>query len=467
MKLRTRLWVGFALIVAIVAVAGVVAVSTQRDRLSDQIDDRLLATPLPPGTRAPPGVEVAAAEAGERVAPAQPAPQRVDDESISDLYVAVINSDATIRPVVIGLLLDDVPDLGALPAEPATSSQLTTVDGIEGTQRFRVLVLPGEANSLETIVAIPIDDVDETLRQLSLTFAAMAGLIVVASLAIVSWVTRYGLQPLHAMTDVADAISAGERGRRAEVADDGTEAGQLGQAFNLMLDEQEHSEARLRRFVSNASHELRTPLTSIRGYVDLYRSGGFRNEGQLDDAMRRVQFEAERMNGLVEDLLLLAKFDEEAPIERSAIDLAVVVDDVVALALAAHPDRTIEVVGSGPIPVEADRFRLHQALTAVVDNAIQHTPAGSTVQVVARSDDEAASVSVIDDGPGLTEAEATAVFERFHRGDASRSRSTGGSGLGLSIARSIVAAHGGEIAATATPGEGATFTITLPAAPAP
>ncbi len=456
MTLRTRLWVGFATIVVLVIVAGALAVSAQRRQLHDQIDDRLLATPLPPGTRAPP-------EPGARgAAPVPASPQRVDDESISDLYVAVLNPDRTIRPVTIGLLLDDAPELASLRASPPAAITFRTVDGTDGRSRFRVLFLPGTDDALDAVVAVPIDDVEDTLRRLTLMFVGLAALVTVASLAIVSWVSRHGLRPLNEMTQVAEAISAGERDRRAEVVDHATEAGRLGTAFNVMLDERDRSEARLRRFVSNASHELRTPLTSIRGYVDLYRSGGFRDDGQLDDAMRRVQFEAERMNHLVEELLLLAKFDEETPLELTEVRLDDVAGDVAALTLAAHPEREIHVESPHSVAVTADRFRLHQAITALVDNAVRHTPATSPITIRAELVDEHALVSVIDQGPGLTDDEIAVVFERFHRGDASRSRATGGSGLGLAIARSIVEAHGGDLAVTSSPGDGATFTMRLP-----
>ena len=185
------------------------------------------------------------------------------------------------------------------------------------------------------------------------------------------------------MTDVAEAISSGERDRRATVDDDTTEAGRLGHAFNVMLDERDRREARLRQFVSNVSHELRTPLTSIRGYLDLYAAGGFRKEGELDDAMRRLQVEAERMNLLVEDLLVLAKFDEEQPLDMTTVRLDEMVHDVAALARAAHPNRVIDVDAPGPLEVGADRLRLHQALAAVVDNAVRHTPDDSSIRVAA------------------------------------------------------------------------------------
>jgi two-component system OmpR family sensor kinase len=453
--LRTRLLLGGALIFVVVIAAGVFTVNAQRAQLYDQVDARLTATPLPPGLRNdPPG--------GGAREPA--APQPVDDESISELYVAVLTSELAVAPVVEGQLLDDVPDVGSLLDEPPTETTLVTTDGVAGISTFRVLFLPGTATAFDAIVAVPVDDIEDTIQQLTYIFVGVAVLILLTLVLIASWVNRYGLRPILAMTDVAAAISAGERDRRAEVDSETTEAGRLGQAFNVMLDERDSSEERLRQFVSNASHELRTPLTSIRGYLDLYAAGGFRQPDELDDAVRRMQVEAERMNLLVEDLLVLAKFDEEQPLDIATVDLAALVRDVAALTVAAHPGRRITVDVSEPVEVAVDRLRVHQAVAALVDNAVRHTPEDSPIEIAVAQTTDEVELTVSDSGPGLTSDEAVAVFDRFSRGDRSRARRTGGSGLGLSIAQAIAHAHGGEITATATPGEGATFTIVLPTA---
>lgn len=461
MKLRTRLLLGFAVIFAVVIAAGFFTVAAQRNRLYQQIDDRLIATPLPQETRVRPGAGTATGGQAPR-AGAPGAASRVDGESISDLYVAVLTTEGLLRPMIEGQLLTDVPDLEIFVEAVPTSTTFITTAGVNGTSTFRAVLLPGSTTSLAAIVAVPVDGVDDAIRQLSFIFLTVAGVILLVLILIASWVSRLGLRPLTAMTDVSEAISSGERHRRADVANDATEAGRLGHAFNVMLDERDNSEARLRQFVSNASHELRTPLTSIRGYVDLYQAGGFRNPGELDDAMRRLEFEAERMNRLVEDLLVLAKFDEEHSLDISKVLLNEMIVDVVAFAIAAHPRRDITIDAPTSITVDGDHFQLHQALTALVDNAVQHTPEHSTIQVAASLKGSQVVVSVVDSGHGLTASEADVVFDRFSRGDRSRTRKTGGSGLGLSITQAIVHAHGGEITVTSTPGQGATFTITLP-----
>lgn len=460
MRLRTRLWVGFSVIVLTVVGAGIFTVEVQRRHAQEQVDDRLAAVRLPPETRVRPAG--GSASGGARPA-APPSAVGSEDESISDVFVAVVEPSGELSPVLVGQMLDDSPDLTALVESPPSTPTYATVDGAAGVSTFRALFLPGTATSVDAVIAVSTDDEGAAVRTLALTLAGMAIVVLAASLGIGSWVSRYGIRPINDLTGVAVAISGGARDRRAAVAGESTEADQLGHAFNVMLDERDRAEDRLREFISNAAHELRTPLTSIRGYAELYRAGGFRGEGALDDAMRRLQFEAERMSGLAEDLLTLAKFDEERPIERSTVRLDEVVADVVDLARAASPDREIRVDVPDELWAEADRFRIHQAITALVDNAAQHTPAGSAIDVSAVSAGTHVVVKVADEGPGLSEAEAAMVFDRFSRGDASRSRTSGGSGLGLSIAQAIARAHGGDVSVTATPGSGATFSIWLPA----
>lgn len=444
------------MIFIVVIGSGVFTLRAQRNQLFDQVDDRLTSTPMPPGA--------GPRQVREGEVPDRGALQPVDRESISDLYIAVVDADGLLRPVIEGQLLDDVPDVEPVLGDLPDGRSIATIEGIDGVSRFRVLFVPSPEGVSSEIIAVPIDDLEDTLRQMTLRLLGVIALISVALIVIASWVSRFGLRPIREMTDVAEAISLGDRERRAAVDD--TEAGRLGHAFNTMLDDRDRSDARLRQFVSNASHELRTPLTSIRGYLDLYVAGGFRKPGELDDAIRRLQGEAERMSLLVEDLLVLATFDEEQPLDITSVRIDDMARDVVALALAAHPDRHIEVDAGEVIEARVDRLRLHQALAGLVDNAVRHTPDDGVIRVSARADDGVVELSVIDQGPGLTASEAAEVFDRFSRGDRSRARKTGGSGLGLSITQAIVHAHGGDISVTATPGDGAAFTISVPGAQA-
>jgi two-component system, OmpR family, sensor kinase len=286
---------------------------------------------------------------------------------------------------------------------------------------------------------------------------------------------RRGLRPLDRMAETADAISGGDLSRRVEPDDEETEVGRLGHALNVMLgrieasfDEQRESEERLRRFIADASHELRTPITSIRGYAELFRHGAAARPDDLERAMRRIEDEGARMGVLVEDLLLLARLDQGRPLDREPIDVGVLVGDAADDARAVDPSREITLsVPDDAVFVAGDEPRLRQVLANLLENARVHTPAGTPVEVALRRSGDEALIQVSDRGPGLSAEEAAHVFERFYRGDPSRSRSSGGTGLGLSIASAVIEAHGGRIEASSTAGEGATFTVTLPLVAAP
>lgn len=216
--------------------------------------------------------------------------------------------------------------------------------------------------------------------------------------------------------------------------------------------------------MADASHELRTPVTAIRGYAELYRSGGLEDGAHLDRAMTRIEQESGRMGGLVEDLLLLARLDEHRPLERETVDVAGLATDATTDLRAIDPDRPValHVDGGGAALVEGDEPRLRQVLANLLNNARVHTPAGTPVAVTV--DRTAADVRVVvsDEGPGIAPADRQRIFERFYRTDRSRSRESGGSGLGLSIVAAVVAAHGGAVRVESAPGTGTAFTVELP-----
>jgi two-component system OmpR family sensor kinase len=310
------------------------------------------------------------------------------------------------------------------------------------------------------------------------------GLVVLALLGGAGYVlVRNSLRPLAEVERTARAIAAGDLSQRVPAGDHRTEVGRLSTALNGMLtrieqsfraqqaseEEARASEERIRRFVADASHELRTPLTSIRGFAELYRQGAVRTEDDVRRLMQRIEAEGGRMGLLVEDLLLLARLDQERPLTFAPVDLAAVAGDAVHDARAVQPDRPValhldESLTDVPVVI-GDEGRLRQVVGNLLTNALVHTPVDARVTVTVAEDGDDPGVLVLtvaDEGPGMDPADAARAFERFYRADASRTRAAGGTGLGLSIVASLVAAHGGSVALDTAPGGGATVVVRLP-----
>jgi two-component system, OmpR family, sensor kinase len=333
--------------------------------------------------------------------------------------------------------------------------------------RYRVLAVPERGGDGLLVVAVPLSDADAILDRLLVVEALVIGAVLLLLGIAAAWLVRAALRPLDRMGTTAGIIAGGDLSRRVSPADARTEVGRLGLALNAMLDRLEdafarrqESEDRLRRFLSDASHELRTPLAAIRGYAELHRMGA----ADVEQAMRRIEDEAARMGVLVEDLLALARLDEEREPVRRRVDVAAIARDAVDDARATAPDRELGLEAEPGAFVLADPHQLRQVLGNLLRNAIVHTPAGTAVEVaVARAGDEVA-IEVRDHGPGLPTADAGALFERFWRAEGGRERGKAGSGLGLAIVAGIVEAHGGRVGAEDADGGGARFTVVLPAA---
>jgi two-component system OmpR family sensor kinase len=237
--------------------------------------------------------------------------------------------------------------------------------------------------------------------------------------------------------------------------------GQIEGAFS----EKSASEERLRQFVADASHELRTPLTSIRGYAELLGRGGFADEQGRNKALKRIEEEATRMGGLVEDLLLLAELDRGRPLRHEPVDLHRISADAVGDSNAVAHDHSLLLVPGPPVVVLGDAERLAQVAHNLVRNALAHTPAGTTVRVSTGVHGRMGFVEVADDGPGIAPGQAHRVFDRFYQAD--RSRSGGGTGLGLAIVRAIAEALGGSAEVVDPASEeqtGATLRVKIPLA---
>jgi two-component system, OmpR family, sensor kinase len=293
-----------------------------------------------------------------------------------------------------------------------------------------------------------------------------------------AWV-RLSLRPLRRVAATAARVTqlplaSGEviLSERVPDADPRTEVGQVGAAFNRMLGHVESalarraaSEARLRTFAADASHELRTPLAAIRGYAELARRQPEPLPAAVAHALSRVESESARMSELVDELLLLAQLDAGRPLASEPVDLTRLTIDVTSDARVAAPDHKWQLeLPDEPLVVRGDEQRLHQVLANLLSNAARHTPAGTSVTVAASAGQHTATLSVTDDGPGIPADLQPAIFERFVRGDTSRSRAAGSSGLGLAIVHAVTAAHGGRAEVASQPGQ-TRFTIVLPAVP--
>ena len=344
-----------------------------------------------------------------------------------------------------------------------------------GAVTYRALAKPLADGSGVIVVAVPLSDLDSTLRHL-LWVELIVSALVLVGLGVLSWVmVRRDLRPLESMTQTAGAIARGDLSQRVSPGAGGTEVGQLGQAFNSMINEIEvafaqraASEDRLRRFLADASHELRTPLTSILGYSELFGLGVRDRPTDLTVSLRHIRDEATRMATLVDDLFLLAQLDHERPLRFEPVDLVDLARRAAEALSVSAPDHPVVVAGEGTVEVEGDPDRLRQVIDNLVGNAVSHTPAGTAIEIgVTEAPSDRPSeggtwgvVTVHDDGPGIDRRDAPRIFEAFYRSDPSRSRSSGGAGLGLAIVAAIVQAHGGTVALL--PGPGATFEVRLP-----
>ena len=450
MKLRTRLFAGLAIIAAAFALTGFVIATTQQRFLTEQLD-RELRTPVP--------VAFSDFEGTATPAPGDAA------NSFSKMWVGHLALDGTLTTLVQGQPANDQPlvTVAAATAHGGRNGRDPfTAEGVNGIERFRVMVLQRPGSDGWIVTALSLRDTEAAYQRL-LIATGVGTLAVLAIIVLIgAWVVRLGVRPINEMTGAADAITAGETDRRMAAYPSGTEAGHLALAFNTMLDERQRADDRLRQFVADASHELRTPLTSIRGYADLYQQGGLQDDTRLDDAMRRVSGEAERMSAIVHDLLLLTNLDRGMALNTEEVDVSAVARDVVADAHVVQPGRPLTLDAPEPQFCSADGQRLHQVIAALVHNALVHTAEDVAVEVAVRREGQSLFVEVVDHGPGMDATTAGHAFERFYRGDSSRSRHSGGSGLGLAIAQSIVTAHGGQISLDTSVGNGCRFRVSLP-----
>lgn len=365
---------------------------------------------------------------------------------------------------------DPLPELPAIgsAAQRHMVDRLTTVSSVDGSMRYLVMTRDVSDGNVR-FDAGSLAGVDDAVSGL-VRMAAVAGLFALVLASVISvLVLRRNFRPVDRMVSTAAAIAAGDLSARVPHEAPQTELGRLGTSLNTMLNTIEHAvaerdlkERELRQFVADASHELRTPLTAVRGYTDLYRSGALARPEELERAMSRIDGQATRMARLVDDLLLLANLDRVDFLRREPVDVRSIVAESAADFRAADSNHPITVVAPHEAPARVDADRVRQIVDNLLENVRVHTDAGTPVSVAVTADGDAVTIEVVDGGPGIDPEDRDRLFDRFWRADPSRARKTGGSGLGLSIVSSIVAAHGGTISVDAPPEGGAAFRVSLP-----
>ncbi|QYN16582.1 cell wall metabolism sensor histidine kinase WalK [Amycolatopsis sp. DSM 110486] len=464
-RLGTRLAFGLgALALVVFAIVGTVTVGFMHGYLGRRLDEQLKTSQVAqvPGLRSSHG----------------------NPEIVYSWFSAVFEVDRGVATPQPGSNLPtDITPLADV-ASDATRGDVFRTVYLHGDGPYRVRACPVATDSAGSgtvlLSAAPQADLDSTVRQLVLV-EVIAFLIALAILVVVGrLVLRRGLQPLSDMAGTAHDIASHDLTGtanlpvRATGEGGGAEVAELRTAFNVMLTHIESSLAartaaneRLRRFVADASHELRTPLTSIRGYADLFRYAAANEPEEREAHLAKIGEETARMSVLVDDLLLLARLDAhdaEPPVRPERVDVVPIAEaaaDAFRVGRPAHPLGVS--LGTSAVFVDADPVRLRQIFDNLLANAAVHTPSGTRVGLSVSVLDSVAVIRVENAGPGISPEDQQRIFDRFFRVDNSRTRSAGGTGLGLSVVHSLVVEHGGTVEVTSRPGQ-TVFTVRLPLA---
>jgi two-component system OmpR family sensor kinase len=482
-SLRRRLALAVVGLLAVVSIViGAVSVIALQGFLMSRLDDQLTtATGRSQGGFGPPGSPGAGSPDATQVPSAERFIQTLNRQAPGTV-IALVSGGQTIaveKDQQTGRQ-QQLSDAQARVLAAASSSTDPTTVNLGGTLGNYRVAAAAFSNGDRVVTGLPLGDVQAILLQLAVVIAivTLVGIALAAGLA--TLIVRLALRPLQRVVATATRVSElpldrGEVALAVRVppsdADPRTEVGQVGAAINRMLGHvasalsaRQASEHKVRQFVADASHELRTPLASIRGYSELTRRGNHELPEDVVHAMGRVESEATRMTSLVEDLLLLARLDEGRDLDRKPVDLSRLLIDAVSDAHAAGPDHEWSLdLPDEPVQVEGDAARLHQVVANLLANARVHTPPSTAVRVALADDGEGhAVVTVSDAGPGIPAELQPLLFERFARGDSSRSRAAGSTGLGLAIVQAVVTGHGGTVSVESVPGK-TSFRVELPA----
>ncbi|WP_040495618.1 sensor histidine kinase [Ilumatobacter nonamiensis] len=458
MTRRRALALVFGALVAVFVIGSAFAITSTRNQLLDNIDDNLANQ-----------LELNAQVLNSFT------PDALDEIDVRNSPLAITVVDEFGQIVIdlpAGPITDPEPPPDLPPSRIIDRSGTTfTVDGTDDGPKYRVAVDRLD-NGSHLAVSAPLDEVNETLRVLGRTlFITLVSMMVV--LGAIFWLLlRASLRPYDELVDTAEAIADGDMDRRAVQTTPDPDIARLTSSLNTMLDrlqasfeERQRAEDRVKQFAADASHELRTPLTTIAGYSEVYLSGAATDSESVHKQMTRINSEANRMGRLVNDLLALARLDQGRGLEFHPVEIGSLVADVVTDAQAIDPAHALSYVSSADEErVSGDRDALQQVFVNLVANTAVHAP-GSNVDVAVTAQNGVVTITVADDGPGMSTEVAASVFDRFFRAEGPRATSARGSGLGLSIVAAIVEAHGGTITAESELGTGSTFTVVLPTLP--
>ena len=459
MSLRRRILIGTALaMLAGLVLADVITFALVSRSQLNQVDSALQRAHTPT----------------EQLAEGDPSGWSVIPQVAPGLFVAIVDGSGTVVFVSEAREPgDDAVSIDVADVDLGTRTQ--TVPASDGDRmRLRVDKLRGGST---IIVGESLHEVDETTSRLVFVLAAATAIAIAAALALAWWTVNVGLRPLRVVEASAAAITdEGLGDARVPGSEHQTEVGRLARALNAMLDRLESaraereatvaelraSEARMRQFVADASHELRTPMAATAAYTELFESGARDRPADLDRAMAGIRSETARMAGLVDDLLLLARLDEQRPLASATTDLTEIVLAAVDTARTLDPDRSVKTTVTGVVTVEGDATRLRQVVDNLLANVRAHAPADATCSISLSIENDWAVLGVADTGPGLAEAQLARLGDRFYRVDDARARATGGNGLGISITSAIVAAHDGTLEFTPNDPHGLVATVRLP-----
>lgn len=467
MTLRTRLlWAAAGVALLAVLATGLITYSAVNSFLYSQVDQTLVAAQGPLRQTLLAGKPVSFSLVG-RLAPGMFVEVRAPSGAVLGTVEAETPGGPALAPslpahVAMGRPGPAGMDRGLLLTLPAT-----TPNG----PLFRVLVAPLTGGG-QLILGYPLTAVTTVLHELEYVVIAVAAAALLGAEVLGWWLVGLGLRPLKAMERTTTVIASGQLDERVPEGPPTSELGQLARSFNIMLDRiqeafrhRDEVEDRLRRFVADASHELRTPVAAVSAYAELFNRGARQRPEDLARVMRGIQGETARMRRLVEDLMLLARLDEGRPLEAVPVELVSLAAEAAETSRAVGPEWPVELSAKHPIEALGDPLRLREVLDNLLGNVRAHTPPGTRTRIAVGMDGRWATIQVADNGPGMPADQRARVFQRFYRADASRSRHTGGAGLGLAIVQAIVAALQGRVEVADSPEGGLQFTVRLPLAP--